>query len=48
MKIEKTTKYTITDFELGKVVGQGAYGKVILSRHKVTNQVFAIKTVSQA
>ena len=30
-------KLTISDYELGKVVGQGAYGKVILSRHKATN-----------
>lgn len=40
-------KVTIDDFELGKVVGQGAYGKVIVSRFKSNGQVVAIKTVSK-
>jgi serine/threonine protein kinase len=40
-------KVTISDYELGKVVGQGAYGKVILSRHKKTNELVAIKCVSK-
>lgn len=40
-------KISIEDYELGKVVGQGAYGRVILSRHKVTGDVVAIKEVSK-
>jgi serine/threonine protein kinase len=39
-------KYTIGDFEVGKTVGQGAYGKVVLGREKTTNKVVAIKMVS--
>lgn len=38
---------TIEDYELGKVVGQGAYGKVILSRFKATDELVAIKCVSK-
>ena len=40
-------KVTVDDFELGKVVGQGAYGKVMLSRFKSNGEVVAIKTVSK-
>jgi len=32
---------------LGKVVGQGAYGKVMLSKDTVTGEVVAIKLVSK-
>jgi serine/threonine protein kinase len=46
--ISEKPKYTIEDFELGKTVGQGAYGKVILGKVKSTGQVVAIKMVSQA
>ena len=40
-------KVTIDDFEIGKVVGEGAYGKVMVSRFKTTGQVVAIKLVSK-
>ena len=41
-------KVTVNDFEFGKVLGQGAYGKVMLSKFKSTGQVVAIKIVSKA
>lgn len=40
-------KITIDDFELGKVVGEGAYGKVMVSRFKSNGNVVAIKLVSK-
>ena len=33
----------INDFEVGKVIGEGAFGKVMLSKQKETGRVVAIK-----
>lgn len=38
---------TIDDFELIKVIGTGSYGKVILSKKKDTEEVYAIKTLNK-
>jgi len=38
---------TIEDFELIKVIGTGSYGKVILSKKKDTEEVYAIKTLNK-
>ena len=42
---EKPTKikYTINDFELGKIIGEGAYGQVRLAKLKATGDQVAIK-----
>jgi serine/threonine protein kinase len=40
-------KVTIDDFVVGKIVGEGAYGKVMLCRAKATGSLVAIKSVSQ-
>ena len=40
-------KYTIDDFELGKMVGEGAYGQVRLAKIKVTGDTVAIKSVNR-
>ena len=37
----------LDDYELGRIVGEGAYGQVILSKEKATGKAVAIKTVSQ-
>ena len=37
----------IDDFELIKVIGTGSYGKVVLSKKKDTQQVYAIKTLKK-
>ena len=36
------------DYELGKKVGEGAYGQVILGKEKATGKKVAVKSVSQA
>jgi serum/glucocorticoid-regulated kinase 2 len=38
---------TIDDFVLLKVIGTGSYGKVILSKKKDNEQVYAIKTLKK-
>ena len=43
----QSAKSTIEDYDLGKVVGQGAYGTVTLSKDKATGEVVAIKSVSK-
>jgi len=42
------SKVKIDDFVVGKVVGEGAYGKVMLCRAKATGCLVAIKSVSRA
>jgi len=36
---------TINDFEILKVLGRGAFGKVMLVEKKDTKQIFAIKSI---
>ena len=38
---------TIDDFLLLKVIGPGSYGKVILSKKKDTEEVYAIKSLKK-
>jgi serum/glucocorticoid-regulated kinase 2 len=38
---------SIDDFDLMKVIGTGSYGKVILSKKRDTQQVYAIKTLKK-
>jgi serine/threonine protein kinase len=40
-------KVAITDFEILKVIGRGAYGKVMLVRLKTSGQLFAMKSLSK-
>lgn len=40
-------KYTINDFELGKMIGEGAYGQVRLAKIKATGDTVAIKSVNR-
>ena len=39
---------SLSDYTLGQVLGQGAYGKVILSTDKKTGKKVAIKEVNKA
>lgn len=40
-------KYTIDDFQLGKIVGEGAYGQVRLATIKATGDTVAVKAVNR-
>jgi p70 ribosomal S6 kinase len=40
-----TTKVGPADFEILRVVGQGAFGKVFQVRHRPTGQVYAMKVM---
>jgi len=37
----------ISDFEILKLVGEGAYARVYKVRHKLTNSVYAMKAIDQ-
>ena len=37
----------ISDFEILKILGQGSFGKVFLSKHKKTNAIYAIKVIDK-
>ena len=41
----KSTQTNLDDYEMGKIVGEGAYGQVILGEEKATGKKVAIKTV---
>lgn len=41
-------KVTVSDFQLLKTLGRGAYGKVLLVRFVRTGQLFAMKTLSKS
>ncbi|CAM0139991.1 unnamed protein product [Umbelopsis sp. WA50703] len=41
-------KVTKDDFEQLKVIGRGAYGKVLLVRHKTSRQLYAMKVLKKA
>ena len=43
-----SSKTNLEDYELGKKVGEGAYGQVILAKEKATGKKVAIKTVLQS
>ena len=43
-----TNKISLNDFELLKVLGQGAFGKVILAEHKEKKATYAIKVLSKS
>lgn len=46
-KESQKIKFTINDFEVGKIVGEGAYGQVRLAKIKATGDNVAIKSVSR-
>ena len=46
-KIMQKLKLNLNDFELLKVLGQGAFGKVLLAEHKTTSTTCAIKVLSK-
>ena len=35
----------LQDFEIKKMIGKGAFGKVFLVQHRVTQKVYAMKTI---
>ena len=41
-------KHCLEDFELIKIVGEGAFAKVILVKHKVNEKLYAIKAIEKA
>ena len=40
-------KVAITEYEMGKFLGEGAYGRVLLAKEKATGREVAIKEVDQ-
>jgi len=44
----KEIQMTINDFEMLKVLGKGTFGKVMLAKQKITNDVFAIKILKKS
>ena len=50
LSFKKDLKAPDTDLEfykIGKVIGQGSYGKVNIGLHKLTRKVVAIKSVKK-
>jgi serine/threonine protein kinase len=35
----------LKDFEIKKIIGKGAFGKVFLVQHKLKNAIYAMKTI---
>ena len=48
LKRREVRRQNMNDFDLLKVLGQGAYGKVFLARHKMTRRYLALKAVHKA
>ena len=46
-EIVKQTIRDISQFSFIKVIGKGSYGKVILAKDKITNQIYALKCVKK-
>ncbi|KAJ3415790.1 RAC-gamma serine/threonine-protein kinase [Chytridiales sp. JEL 0842] len=46
-KDESSKGFTISDFEIHKVLGKGKYGKVVLCSQKSTGKVYAIKIIQK-
>ncbi|CAG8454128.1 198_t:CDS:2 [Cetraspora pellucida] len=45
--LQQSHKASIDDYDLIKVLGRGCMGKVILSREKSTNRLYALKVISK-
>jgi len=45
--VKETGMLKPTDFRLLKVIGTGSYGRVVLSQHDQTKEIFAIKTLKK-
>eukprot|EP00056_Hartaetosiga_gracilis_P004806 m.78260 g.78260 ORF g.78260 m.78260 type:complete len:516 (-) comp11948_c0_seq2:1282-2829(-) len=48
LKDKRNKKATVEDFEMLKIIGHGSFGKVLLSRHKETKKLFAVKVLNKA
>ncbi|CAO3581529.1 unnamed protein product [Absidia cylindrospora] len=46
--IKKKRKVSLDDFEIIKLLGRGAYGKVMLCRHIESSQLYAMKVLKKA
>ena len=46
-KTKKGTGICMEDFHLMKVLGKGAFGKVILAKKKDNNKIYAIKILKK-
>ena len=44
-KSKKSTKLTFEDFEIGKTLGEGKVGVVMMARHRKTGSLFALKKI---
>ncbi len=44
-KSKKSTKLTFEDFEIGKTLGEGKFGVVMMARHRKTGSLFALKKI---
>ena len=44
---KNTHQLKISDFEIGKLLGKGKFGKVMLAKHKKTGMLFSIKIINK-
>ena len=43
-----TSKPSIQDYHLVKILGEGAFAKVVLAREKLTGKIFAMKVIHKS
>jgi len=42
---QRNTEITLDDFTVKKVIGQGSFGKVYMVVHKMSGQIYAMKSI---
>lgn len=45
---KKINKLSMDDFSIGKTLGQGKFGQVMVARHRKTCSLFALKKIPKA
>jgi serine/threonine protein kinase len=42
-----TKQFKLSDFEIGKNLGKGKFGKVKIAKHKKTGMIFSLKKINK-